>query len=273
MRGGFYKTAAKDLLGVAFAVAVALACTTSSVGAGTLRVTWASSPEGDLAGYRLRYGTSPGVYSQSIDTGQTEMCLVPGLDAELVYYFAVSAYDFSGNESEPSEEITARIPASLAPIPVVSSAIESSTQSMFAVRARSSLVMVYGANLEPGATVSFGPGVNVGSAAHTALGNMLVMNVDVDASASPGSRTATVTNADQGIGSRSDLLTIVKSPDINGDCTVDVLDLNVLARSWNETENETQFVSGADFNGDGYVGPDDLTVFVQYFGRALTGCP
>jgi hypothetical protein len=29
----------------------------------------------------------------------------------------------------------------------------------------------------------------------------------------------------------------------------------------------------ADFDGDGYIGPDDLAIFMQYYLRVFPGCP
>jgi len=60
----------------------------------------------DLAGYNLYYGTESGQYSQVRaiqDPSQTELELPvePG-----TYYLAMTAYDFTGNESELSNEIT-----------------------------------------------------------------------------------------------------------------------------------------------------------------------
>jgi hypothetical protein len=58
----------------------------------------------DLAGYKLYYGSAPGIYDQNIDLGNitnTSQSLPPGM-----YYFAVTAYDTSGNESKYSDEVS-----------------------------------------------------------------------------------------------------------------------------------------------------------------------
>jgi len=259
------------LLGAAFALTAGLVCGALPCAAASLHVRWASNTEADLAGYRLRYGTSAGTYTETIEAGRTTSCVVPGLQAGLLYHFALFAYDEAGNESGPSAEITARIPASLAPIPGVESAAEYGTRSMYVVRARTSLATVYGDNFQSAATVDAGPGVVARQPIRTATGDLLLL-VEVDPAATLGSRTVTVTNPDQGTGGRSDTLSVVRNPDINTDCIVDVLDLNVLARAWNETGDEARFVPEADIDGDGYIGPDDLTIFVQYFGRTFPGC-
>jgi len=57
----------------------------------------------DLAGYRVHYGSSPENYSESLDAGKATVFLVTDL-LPGIYYFAVTAYDTSGNESTYSNE-------------------------------------------------------------------------------------------------------------------------------------------------------------------------
>jgi hypothetical protein len=63
------------------------------------------TPITGLAGYRVYYGTDPNDLSQSVEvTGaETTTCVVQNLPAG-TYYFAVSAYNSSGVESEQSNE-------------------------------------------------------------------------------------------------------------------------------------------------------------------------
>jgi fibronectin type 3 domain-containing protein len=63
----------------------------------------------DLAGYNVYYGTASENYSQSIDAGNTTTYTVANLADGLTYYFAVTAYDISGNESEYSNEVSKTI--------------------------------------------------------------------------------------------------------------------------------------------------------------------
>lgn len=76
-------------------------------------LTWSANTEPDLAGYRVYYGTAPGVYQQPkgqgiVVTGTTYT--VAGLNSGTRYYFAVTAYDGSGNESDYSQEVFKDIP-------------------------------------------------------------------------------------------------------------------------------------------------------------------
>ncbi len=72
----------------------------------SLRVTWEANAEPDVAGYKVYYGTSPHEYLQVLDVGNVTGAEVPNLTAGMRYYFAVTAYDSSGNESLFSSEVS-----------------------------------------------------------------------------------------------------------------------------------------------------------------------
>src|SRR3972149_9813836 len=55
----------------------------------------------DLAGYKIYYGTSPGTYDSVIDAAKVTTYTVSDL-TPATYYFAVTAYDEGGNESNYS---------------------------------------------------------------------------------------------------------------------------------------------------------------------------
>lgn len=70
--------------------------------------TWDRNPEPDVAGYRLSYGTQPGVYTTSIDVGNvvTYQFQPP---AGYRYYVVVQAYNGAGGISPYSTEVTVDI--------------------------------------------------------------------------------------------------------------------------------------------------------------------
>jgi hypothetical protein len=84
---------------------------------GSATVTWVpptqntdGSPLTDLAGYKIYWGTSPGVYSNSLTVDN------PGLAAYVVenlvpakYYFVATAVNAEGVESEPSNVATGEV--------------------------------------------------------------------------------------------------------------------------------------------------------------------
>jgi hypothetical protein len=71
----------------------------------SLIISWLPNVEQDLAGYRIYYGTLSGVYSDTLDVGVNTSYTIADLDSSQIYYFAVTAYDFSGNESSFSTEV------------------------------------------------------------------------------------------------------------------------------------------------------------------------
>src|SRR5579862_718568 len=85
--------------------------------AATLTLTWNASPETDIAGYTLYWGTQSGVYNVgSVDVGNRTSWQVTGLVDGSPYYFVVRAYDTSNLLSAASTEVSRRagIPISVA---------------------------------------------------------------------------------------------------------------------------------------------------------------
>lgn len=69
-------------------------------------VLWQPNSEPDLAGYRIYYGLRSGDYLHVIDVGNNTSWLINDLTSGNTYFFAVTAYDKSGNESDFSEEVS-----------------------------------------------------------------------------------------------------------------------------------------------------------------------
>ena len=66
---------------------------------------WDANSEDDLAGYKVHYGVSSGNYYSHEDVGNQTSYALTGLGGGNDYYLAVTAYDFSGNESAYSNEV------------------------------------------------------------------------------------------------------------------------------------------------------------------------
>jgi len=71
-------------------------------------LTWDANKETDLAGYVLYWGSESREYTQSRDVGLSRVVYLNTLDLWDVTYFAVTAYDTSGNESDYSKEVSHR---------------------------------------------------------------------------------------------------------------------------------------------------------------------
>ena len=90
---------------ISLAVAM-LAAGALSANAQSVVLAWDPSPEPDVAGYRVYYGTSPRTYTTNVDAGRNTTHEVTGLDLTKEYYFAVRAYTDTGLLSPLSEEVT-----------------------------------------------------------------------------------------------------------------------------------------------------------------------
>lgn len=88
----------------------------ASVSASLVAITWNNNMESDLAGYRVYCGTMPGGYDYVLDARYNNQVYVSGLEEGIPYYFAVTAYDWSGNESDFSEEVLTVIPYGQRPV-------------------------------------------------------------------------------------------------------------------------------------------------------------
>lgn len=81
------------------------------------RINWSMNSESDLAGYIVYYGTASRTYSaMSTSIGLagdgstgTPSKIIAGLLDGQTYYFGVTAYDATGNESTFSGEVTASV--------------------------------------------------------------------------------------------------------------------------------------------------------------------
>ena len=77
-----------------------------SASANSATLQWAANSESDLAGYKVYQGNTAGSYGPAIDAGNTTNYIASNLQPGLTYYYAVTAYDISGNESPPSDEVS-----------------------------------------------------------------------------------------------------------------------------------------------------------------------
>lgn len=70
----------------------------------SLRISWDPGEDGDVVSYRVYYGASSGSYDKSIEVGEIT-AVIPDLLVDSYYYFAVTAVNASGLESDFSDEL------------------------------------------------------------------------------------------------------------------------------------------------------------------------
>ncbi len=76
-----------------------------------VRLAWDPSPDADVTGYRLYWGVQSGTYVGMHDVGGTTTTSAGWLADDTTYFFAVTAYNSSGLESDFSNEVEYTTPA------------------------------------------------------------------------------------------------------------------------------------------------------------------
>jgi len=92
--------------------------TLPAANAAQVTLAWDKSPESNIDGYRVHYGTSSGYYEQNVDVGNHTSCTISGLEEGTSYYFAATAYNTNNVESSLSEELAHTIANQPPPPPI-----------------------------------------------------------------------------------------------------------------------------------------------------------
>ena len=91
---------------------VAVKLTVNAPATSSATLTWNANTESDLAGYKVyRKNTASGAYGPPIMVlqGNVTTYIATGLQIGTTYYFVVTAYDLSGNESPLANEVSKSI--------------------------------------------------------------------------------------------------------------------------------------------------------------------
>lgn len=81
----------------------------SAAHAQTVRLSWDASPQAEVTGYIVEYGTASQQYTQRRDVGNTTDVALQGLNVGQTYYFAVRAYGAKGKQSPFSNELSTTV--------------------------------------------------------------------------------------------------------------------------------------------------------------------
>lgn len=66
---------------------------------------WDANIEPDLAGYKLYWGLSSGNYEWNVDVGNVTEYTIKTIPPWVLVFYAATAYDTDGNESDYSNEV------------------------------------------------------------------------------------------------------------------------------------------------------------------------
>ncbi|MBX3743769.1 MAG: tandem-95 repeat protein [Verrucomicrobiae bacterium] len=77
----------------------------ASLHAETIRLEWDPNTESNIGGYRVYCGAASATYDTVIDVGNQTHADIADLLHDRTYYFVVTAYDITGLESPPSNEV------------------------------------------------------------------------------------------------------------------------------------------------------------------------
>ena len=82
----------------------------SALAVGSVNLVWNPSPDTDIDGYNIYYGSASGNYTNKISVGNVTNTMVVALAEGVQYFFAATAYNKSGLESDPSNEASYSVP-------------------------------------------------------------------------------------------------------------------------------------------------------------------
>jgi hypothetical protein len=83
--------------------------------ASDVTLAWDANTETDIAGYRIHYGLASRNYDRVLEAGNNTTCVVTGLEQGQTYYFAATALNTAGLESDFSNEVSTTLSISNQP--------------------------------------------------------------------------------------------------------------------------------------------------------------
>lgn len=94
--------------------------TTAAQSTATVSVTWDPVPDLDVAGYRVYYGGKTRTYTNTVEvTKPNIVAIISGLTFDAPYFFAVTAFNQLGLESDYSVEVAYTPPAPASELAVI----------------------------------------------------------------------------------------------------------------------------------------------------------
>jgi len=91
-------------------IAIALHCTATNAVGASVTLAWDRNSDPNVSGYKVYYGPGNRTYPFVLDAGNSSAQIINNLQDGVTYYFAVTAYNVDGQESDFSGEIPYTIP-------------------------------------------------------------------------------------------------------------------------------------------------------------------
>lgn len=131
--------------------ATAFALMASVAAAQNVTLAWNANPETNIRGYLVQYGTQSGSPSSTIDVGNVTSRAFTSLAIGSTYYFRVIAYNTSGQNSQPSTQVSYAVTGPTGTAPTISGVSPTSGPA-----AGGTLLTITGTNFVSGARVDVG---------------------------------------------------------------------------------------------------------------------
>ena len=84
----------------------------------SVTLAWDPSPDPTVVGYNIYAGVVSGTYTNKLDVGNATNGIISGLVDGATYFFAVTAYDASGLESDFSNELSFTVPGAFSTLQI-----------------------------------------------------------------------------------------------------------------------------------------------------------
>jgi hypothetical protein len=79
----------------------------------SVTLAWDPCLDTNVVGFNVHYGAASRSYTNTVDAGNATNATISGLVAGTTHFFAVTAYDRQGIESDPSNEVSYTVPTTL----------------------------------------------------------------------------------------------------------------------------------------------------------------
>jgi hypothetical protein len=88
----------------------AIVLAAEEVAAANVMLSWQPNTEATLAGYKIHYGSASKSYSSTVALSRETSCTIGDLQVGKTYFFAATAFDIYGNQSDYSNEVSYTVP-------------------------------------------------------------------------------------------------------------------------------------------------------------------